>query len=113
MLIWLFTLEGFMPSSFVDNFLNNIICVIICTSTYIISAPSFFTLTYFCSIYFVYFFFLGKVTVSNIKINLFKFTKCLIGTTKLMPLTLAYADTTGDHNAMRNLHPWERICLCF
>ena len=96
MLIWLFKFEGFTPSSFVDNFLNNIICVIICTSTCIISATSFFTLIYFCSIYFVYFFFLGKVTVSDIKINLFKFTKCHIKTTKLVPLTLAYTDTTGD-----------------
>ena len=86
---------------------------IICTSMYIISATSFFSLTYFCSIYFIYFFFLWKVTVSDIKINLFIFTKCLIGTTKLVPLTLAYTDTTGDWNAMRNWHPWGRLYLCF
>ena len=71
-------------------------------SMYIIAATSFFWLNYFYYIYFICFFFLRKVTVSDIKINLLKFTKYIIRTIKLMSLTLVYIDTTGNWNAVRN-----------
>ena len=45
-----------MLSKFVDNFLSNIIYVVMYTSMHIISANSFFSLNYFCYICFIHLF---------------------------------------------------------
>ena len=55
-----------MFSRFVDDFLNNVVCVIMYIRMYAVPATSFFSLSYFFYI-FNFVFFLGKVTISDIK----------------------------------------------
>lgn len=107
----LFRLENVTFSSFVDNFSIALLVwsyVLVC-----IVYQQLHFLVWTISVTYILFLFFFWKSYSDIKINLLKFTKCVIGARKLVPLTLACTDRTGDWNAMRNWYSLGRFSLSF